>query len=154
MKKPVLSDGIIWLILGIGMCIESINLNLGKLNKPGPGFMPFLSGTFLSLLGLVLILYFKGKGGENEKLKAKETVLTENCRKVILTLLTLFGYTFLLEILGFFLTSILFLFTLFEITQGKRWVVHFIFAGLTVFLSYVIFSMWLMVHFPKGILRF
>lgn len=150
MKRFVISGGTIWLIVGLGMFIESINLGLGKLNKPGPGFMPFLSGMLLGIFGLVLMFYPKREGPDDVNFEEKGNVL----KKVFPTLLALFGYTFLLEILGFIITSILFLFALLEITEGRKWGMHFIFAIVIVFFSYLIFSVWLMVLFPRGIFRF
>lgn len=62
MKNGDIVGGMIWFVLGVGMCIASIKLNLGDFHKPGPGFMPFLSGFFLGVFGLILIFSIISKG--------------------------------------------------------------------------------------------
>ena len=55
MKKYDRLVGLIWLILGIGICIGSTRLRLGKFSNPGPGFMPFLAGVIMGISGFILI---------------------------------------------------------------------------------------------------
>ena len=51
MRQQDRIGGLIWLVLGIAMCIESVELGLGKIRVPGAGFLPFLSGVLLAILG-------------------------------------------------------------------------------------------------------
>ena len=147
--------GLIWLILGIGIVIGSIKLNLGNLHKPGPGFMPFLSGALLVILGLILLIYtFISKGSWEEKVKLKKIREKGNWKIFLLTLVALFAYAILLEPLGFIFSTFLFLFSTFKITEPKKWLAPFVFSVSTIVLSYFIFSVWLKCQFPKGILRF
>ena len=73
MKKYARADGLIWVILGMGMCIGSIKLKLGNFHTPGPGFMPFLSGASLGIFGLILIVlnYFCEIRGMGKKQRMK-----------------------------------------------------------------------------------
>jgi hypothetical protein len=61
MTKKILKrervEGLIWLVLGVGLSTASIQLRLGNLHRPGPGFMPFLSGALLGVFGLVLLFF-------------------------------------------------------------------------------------------------
>jgi putative tricarboxylic transport membrane protein len=155
MKKYDRVGGLIWTILGILLCIGSVQLRLGNFNKPGPGFIPFLSGAFLILFGLILTLVtFLKESGEEEKTRNEKIWVKENWKRIFYPLFALFGYILLLDHVGFLITTFLFLFFLFKLTVPKRWTMPLILSGGTVILSYLIFSVWLKCQFPKGILNF
>jgi putative tricarboxylic transport membrane protein len=116
--------------------------------------MPFLSGSFLILFGLILAVSTISKGLEKEKTKGKEAWMNVNWKSFLFTLLALFVYALLLEPLGFYITTFMFLFFLFKLTEPKRWLMPIVFSGISVILSYLIFSIWLKVQFPSGIFRF
>ncbi len=152
MKKLNLG-GLFWILLGIAICIQSIYLKTGNLRKPGPGFMPFLSGAFLGLLGLILTLTsISKKLKEDKEGKSQRVWAKGNWSNIFFTLIALFGYLLLLKPLGFILTTFIFLFFLFKLKEPKRWVMPLIFSVCTVVFSYLIFSVWLKCQFPKGIL--
>jgi putative tricarboxylic transport membrane protein len=154
MKKYDLLGGLIWFMLGISLCIGSIKLKLGDLRMPGPGFMPFISGIFLGVFGLILTLSaIPKKFGEEEELNGKKIWKEVNCGKLLLTLIFSFGYGFLLEPLGFLITTFIFLFFLFKLTQPKRWVMPLVLSVGSVVTSYLFFHIWLKCQFPMGILR-
>jgi len=87
-------------------------------------------------------------------MKGKKLWVKENLKSFLFTLLALFAYAFLLEPLGFYLTTFMFLFILFKFTEPKSWMIPLIFAGVTVILSYLVFSIWLKCQFPMGIFKF
>ena len=153
MKKYDRVWGWLWFVLGLGICAESIRLNLGTLHKPGPGFLPFLTGAFLGTLGLILGLSsvsneFKEEDSGNKTwIKGKE-------KNILLPLSALFGYILLLDFLGFLFTTFVFLFFLFKLAEPKRWFFPLYLAGGTAVLSYLIFSVWLQCQFPKGVFKF
>ncbi len=152
MKKFDLISGLIWFILGIIICIESIKLNLGNFHNPGPGFLPFVSGATLGLFGSILtfstILKRSGKEGE---LNGKVICVKRNWKTFFLILLTLFAYSFLLEYLGFAVTTFIFLSILFKLKEPKRSVMPFVFSAVATILSVLIFVVWLKCQFPGGI---
>jgi putative tricarboxylic transport membrane protein len=147
--------GLIWLLLGVGFCIGSVRLDLGSLEMPGPGFIPFLSGALLALTGLVLLLFPSPyESTEKEKLEIEDRGgLKKHWKKFIFVLLALFSYLFLLEILGFLITSFLFLFFLLKLTEPKGWVRPLFYSGGVIILSYIIFILILECPFPIGIFR-
>jgi putative tricarboxylic transport membrane protein len=155
MKKFDLLGGLIWVIVGISFCAGSVDLKFGSLKKPGPGFLPFLSGVFLGLLGAILLLSSVLNRLEEEKeLNGEKIWVIENWKMFLFTLLALFGYVLLLDLLGFLITTFIFLFFLFKITEPKKWLLPVFFSGVTVILSYLFFHIWLNVQFPKGIFKF
>lgn len=154
MKKSEIICSFIWVALGITQCIESIRLRLGDFRKPGPGFLPFISGILLGLFGLILIVILSKTIGEDEKPKGEMLWVKDNSKKLLLTLLALFVYAMVLETLGFLIATFIFLFFLFKLTEPKRWAMPVVLSGVTVILSYLVFCVWLKSSFPVGVLRF
>jgi len=157
-KKYIQADGLIWVILGIAMCIGSIKLQLGSFRAPGPGFLPFLSGVSLGFFGFIQMLspLFAG-ANERQQQKSYESRTKWNWRRSLtplLTLTTLFAYILLLEPLGFMLTTFVCLLLLFKLSEPRRWLRPLVLSGVTAVLSYLLFSVWLQAHFPKGLLTF
>lgn len=154
MKKQNRIGGFIWLLLGALLCIGSVKLNLGNFHKPGPGFIPFLAGAALALLGFILMFMGPNGAKAEEGSPGKKNWREYEWKNVLFPWLFLFGYLLLLQPLGFLLTSFLFLFGLFKLTKPKSWLEPVIFSGATVVLSYFVFSVWLRCQFPKGMLVF
>jgi putative tricarboxylic transport membrane protein len=153
-KKSDLVGGLIWIMIAVYMCIGSIELNLGSIEKPGPGFIPFISAAILGFFGVQIMLaslFRRSKGGEG--LNVGKLWVKGQMRNICFTLLALFVYASLFEPIGFFITTFLFLFFLFKLTEPKKWLMPLVLAGTLVTLSYLVFSVWLMAQFPRGIFR-
>ena len=147
--------GLIWLALGIGVCLMSVPLKFGRLQQPGPGFMPFFSGIVLGTFGLILTFssHVKGQTGGGGISDQKDSG-KRNIGKLFLTSLALFSYILLFQPLGFFFTTFLFLFFLFKLAEPQKWVMPSVLSGGAVMLGYLIFSIWLKSQLPKGMLGF
>jgi hypothetical protein len=145
-------SGLVWVLLGVAICIGSVRLRLGGFNKPGPGFMPFLAGSILILLGLILAGSTLSKRLEEEEAKGKELWMNVNWRRFLFTLSGLFAYALLLEPIGFYPIAFLFLFFLFKLTEPKRWLMPAGLAGISVLISYLIFLYGLRSNFQLGYL--
>ncbi len=158
MKRYLTADGLIWVLLGIGICLGSIKLRLGDFHTPGAGFLPFLAGALLAVFGLLLMLstlYSLGKRGGNGE---DHAVPTRRPRRSflnpLLTVAILLGYILLLEPLGFLLTTFVCLLLLFKLSEPQRWVTPLVLSCATAVLSYLVFSVWLQCQLPKGLLKF
>lgn len=160
MRKHDLVSGLISIILGIGVCVESIKLKivLEEFHIPAAGFMPFLAGVIMGILGFILVCSSAWRGlRKDENVKDEKILVKEDWRKFVipfLNILILFAYVLLLEPLGFLFTSFIFLFLLFKLSEPKRWMMPLILTISTVILSYLVFSVWLQCQFPKGIFGF
>ena len=158
MKKYLLADGLIWVLLGIGICAGSISLKLGNFHTPGAGFLPFLSGLLLGIFGLILMLstLFSQEREEKNEVDGKDRA-RRHWRRFLnpsLTVVILFGYILLLEPLGFLLTTFVCLLLLFKLAEPRKWVTPIVLSGSTAILSYLVFSVWLQCQLPKGLLKF
>jgi putative tricarboxylic transport membrane protein len=151
--------GLIWLLLGIGLCIGSKRIGLGNFHKPGSGFMPFLSGAMMGLFGAILLFYScetklsrkERFEAQNVRLRANWINLFRDWKNFFFTLLALFGYALLLNVLGFPLTTFLFFFFLFRLTETEKWLMPLFLAGVMMGFSYLLFSVWLGCQFPRGV---
>jgi putative tricarboxylic transport membrane protein len=149
--------GFVWLVLGACFCIGSFKLKIGGLHNPGAGFIPFLVGSLLITLGLIMGVsnLFRPRTRMEERGGRKSG--RENLKNLFvpfLTLLILVGYVILLEPLGFLLSTFIFLFLLFKISAPHTWLLPIGLSMSTVIVSYLLFSVWLQSQFPKGILGF
>ena len=143
--------GLVWVGIGMALCFGSIRLGLGTLNSPEMGLFPFLTGSLLALVGLILTVS-KSHEGSRSKAGGEVTSGFKLSQKGVLTLVLLFGYASLIGLMGFILTTFFFLFGLFKILDPRRWLTPIIASGLTVAVSYLVFSVWLRINFPRGIL--
>jgi putative tricarboxylic transport membrane protein len=139
-----------WIGLGVFVMFYSYNLGLGRFNNPDSGLMSFLLGVILVLLSLCSLIISLLKKARDEGTSKEEQSQT-NYRKIGLVLIALFMYSFILEKLGFVITTWIFLFLLFR-SMGNRWITTFIASTFTVLATYFVFT-FLGVRFPPGIFR-
>jgi putative tricarboxylic transport membrane protein len=150
MNLPQTIPTLCWIGLGIFVMIFSYYLELGSFSSPKSGLMSFLLGAILILLSLcsLVISFLKEKVNEGVQ---KERWGSTSHRKIGLVLIALLAYAFILERLGFVITTWVFLFMLFR-SMGNRWITTFIASTLTVLATYSLFT-YFGVRFPPGILK-
>jgi putative tricarboxylic transport membrane protein len=144
--------GFVWLFLGILICLMSNRIKLGEPSSPGSGFIPFLNGCLLIFLSLIdLIRIFFASKDSREKKGFWDGVMWD---KPAFAVASLIAYILLLPILGYLITTFLFLVFLIKLIEPLRWRTVFIISAATVAGSYLVFSYWLMCQFPRGILPY
>ena len=149
MKKFDVISSAFWLVIGILICEESWRIRLGNFQSPGPGFLPFGAGLILGGLALgVLMRGLHSKSDDRRAFWEDQTRWT----KVASTLMLVFIYGFLLEPLGFLLTTLLLMALLFKLIEPQRWITAIVGAVLSALVSHLIFQIWLKVELPKGFL--
>jgi len=74
----------------------------------------------------------------------------ERWKKVVWILAIITGYALVLETIGFVLSTILLLFTLFKLVENQRWMFSVGGSLAVAVLSFVIFDRWLKLQLPKG----
>jgi putative tricarboxylic transport membrane protein len=154
MKNRDLIGSLFWIGVGVIFCIGAVKYGLMRSGIPGPGFFPFLAGIILISLSLVVLISAIDVEKKKNETIAREAFFSQkgSWRKVLFTLVSLFGYGIAFEYLGFLLTTFLLMIFLLRFIEPQRWIIVFIAALLTVASSYVIFELCLDTHFPKGIL--
>ena len=138
-----------WIALGALICYVATRLGLGSVTEPGSGFIFFWSGLILALLSLVALAESMRGSGEG----IPETAET-NWPKIGLILLSLLFYAFLLERLGFIVTTFILLSFLLALNRATNWFRALGVASAAVLASFALFELWLKIRLPKGILGF
>jgi len=150
MKKYAIFPALFWVGLSLFVIIFSYRMGLGGFHNPGPGLMPFLLGVFLLPISLYLLIRSAFRNGEGIEAPNEEGGQT-NYKQIGLILISLFVYAFLLERLGFLITTFIFLVLLFR-SVGNRWRTVLAASVLTVLTAYFVFTFF-GVRFPEGVLR-
>jgi putative tricarboxylic transport membrane protein len=137
-----LRSGIFFFGLSLLVFWESFRVELGTLKEPGSGFLSLCAG--IALCGLSLVLIYRGWRVSEAKKPFS--------RRVMLALLALFGYSFVLDTVGFSLATFFLVGILLRLGQPRPWWFLVGISVLVTFLSYLIFGVFLHVYFPRGFL--
>ena len=138
-----LASSLFWLAIAIFFSLEGfINLKLGSLRSPGPGFFPFWGGVVLGLLSLVLLL-------SSLKNMGRLSLSVLKSSKLLLVTGALLAYLLLLETFSFVTITFLFLFLLFRM-EYRGWVFSAVTALIGAVSSYALFQLWLKTQLPAG----
>ena len=149
MDRKHLISGSIWLAVSIFVIIKAVDLDIGSLSSPGPGFIFFCSSMGLGILSFILILKSLLTGKEVIPLMAawKDMKWSNAFWAVIL----LFLYALILKSLGYLLSTFILMIALFGLGRANYRIV-ILSALITSALSYAIFRYCLEVHLPRGII--
>jgi putative tricarboxylic transport membrane protein len=140
--------GYIFLIIGVVGAWSSTYLSMGKFRHPGPGFLPFGLSIALALLSLVLIFGNWKKNEAPVPFWPRRTWLRPLLGVAILIL-----YALVVNLLGFLITTFIFLIIWMWLIEHLRWrIIISISIGTTAAL-YLIFSLFLEVPLPQGFIN-
>jgi len=149
MKNPDRGTSLFWLAVSIVVCIASLKLGVGTPRNPGMGFLPFCASALLGILSLALFLKACIMKGTAESLTF---FAGKTWRRVPLILITLAVYIALLPFTGYLLGTFLFMGFVFRLAGFQKWRWVLVSSFMTTAVTYFVFSAWLGVRFPPGIL--
>ncbi len=161
MSKSHNITNLVVIALGIFVAFYSYySLNLGILISPGSGFMPFLCGIALILLGIVwriqtMIFKFstrvKHAGEPSETTcEVKAAPLRASRIKLYLAFVATVIYASLFERIGFFLSTLLFMLGWQMLVERQRWLKAIIITILCAAAMYTLFKSLLGVELPSN----
>jgi putative tricarboxylic transport membrane protein len=139
-----------WIIVGAVVCVDSIRTGIGTFRSPRSGFFPFWLGVILIILALALLIVNRF---QEEKGKITDLWKGTKWSRVVLVITLTLIYSFLLNTLGFLITTFLLMSILLCVEEREGIWVKIAVALFIVLASYVIFHSWLKVPLPKGILN-
>jgi putative tricarboxylic transport membrane protein len=142
---------VIWLGIGVFFTVGSRKYGVGSLDEPGPGFFPLIGGVLLSLAALShlvqLMLKPGGTAGENG------LWVGAHWGRSVIVVAGLVLYAFTLDLLGFIVATFLLMFILFSLYDRTKYIFAILASMSVVTITYFVFTIWLKVQFPAGILR-
>jgi hypothetical protein len=153
MKHRDLYSSLFFLALGIAVCIGAWDLGIGQAGAPGSGFLPFSAGLLLSGLSIALLSGAVGVG-EKRSLSFQFGESIRKGRRIIMALLSLVLYVFLMNFIGFLLSTFLFMLFIMRFVGRQGWMKSVITAILVSATSHFIFAVFLDIQLPEVLPRF
>jgi len=141
--------------VGIVLCIFSVVIYLyaeqqyaGKgVNRYGPKFFPQVLSVSMFLASVALIVQaFRGKA-----LKSLEKINKQGFVRAAVTLVIAIGYVFLMNFLGFYLSTAIFLFVVMTYLGQKKLWIRILVTILVATAVYSLFHYFLKIPLPEGI---
>jgi len=147
-EHPIIS--VILLMIGLLIMGGGLHYNLGALEQPGAGFLPFFSGLFVTVFSAATL--FQNIKHRWRPLQA----LWEETRwqRALILTVCLICYSAFLSYLGFLLSTTLFMGVLLKVMEGKSWRMTILASISTTVGFYLVFQTWLQVQLPRGFLNF
>jgi putative tricarboxylic transport membrane protein len=151
MKKYDFIASGFFLCSGLFFALYARTVEIGTIEEPGPGFLPFWAGSVL--VGMAVLLILKTLIG---KVVAAEAFFPEDdsWKRVTMVFLSLVAYNMLLTHLGFTLVTFLFVAFLVKAVFPQGWMTTLATAVLSTLGARLLFVNLLELQFPKGILGF
>jgi hypothetical protein len=146
------AEGFFWIGVGAIIGLFAWKSKLGSFHEPGPGFVAFISGLFVSVVGLAMVLSeFFSKLSLRSRGHSDQTFQIASWPRLLYTLALLLIYGLLLNSLGYILITFLVMWGLFYDFEKKRWVSSFFASIVAVAVTYLVFEIWLRCQLPRGI---
>jgi putative tricarboxylic transport membrane protein len=135
--------GLFWMAVGFFFALGGVKLNMGTLRNPGPGFLPVIMAMFLILFSL--FIFVKGL------IRPMKPVYRISWRRHVFVIFSVLFYIFLLNWVGFLLSTFILMFFLFGLLiRGKnRWSKVFFYALTTALAAWLVFSVATKIPFPS-----
>lgn len=141
-----------WIVLSIGICVESTRLQVwDPVSGPSAGFIPFLAGILIGVSGLLMFIsgWLKRRRKDQREKFWPEMAGT---KRIVLIFAGLSAMAYLIPILGFLITSILITTFMLRVIEPQKWVAVIITSLGCCLLVYWLFNNLLQVSLPKGFL--
>ncbi len=148
MKSRDVASGAFWLLVGAFVTWSGWDLELGSMHDPGSGFILFWIGIAMMALSVAVVVLALAKrpGGPPEVSPWADV----SWGRVIAVLVALVAYGWLLERLGFVLTTTIVMVFLFKAVEPQRWWIAAAGAVASAVVGYVVFKVWLGAQLPAG----
>jgi hypothetical protein len=150
MNKTDVASGIILMLLSLVMLLEARKLDVGSLNLPREGLLPFILAILLFILSSVLV--GKSLKSKSERASSGKEPGSWNLKRAG-SVAGLLSMAFFFERLGYAVSAFGFLVFLLGVIEKQKWWLVFIVAFLTTLCSYLMLGSLLDSPLPKGILR-
>jgi hypothetical protein len=153
------------IVVGCGVLVAAYSyytLKLGMMISPGAGFLPFLLGIALIILGVLWFIQKsltkievtahaapEGSSGP-EGLATGEGVVCGLSKKMLLGIAVLIVYASLFEWIGYFVATLIFMFSWQMCVEKEKWMRSLLITALSTAAMYTLFRYLLNVQLPRG----
>lgn len=131
---------VLTLAFGIAGMVLSLNLSLGSLTDPAPGFFPFVVSLITTVLSAAQIVLGR-RGGDGEKFSRYSVT-------VVWGVISLLVFVAALPLIGFEIPALLLSFVWMKWLGGESWRSAILYSVLTVVAFYLIFVVALRTQLP------
>jgi len=132
---------IIFIIVGIISVFTGLTKHKFWIEKvPGGGFMPVVIGTLLIILSVLIVL----KKDQKAKVKLSKKELIPIIAMIILLILT--------KVIGLLPSLLIIVLGMLRFVENYSWKNSIIISVVLMAIIYAVFSLWLKVPFPRGII--
>ncbi|HBB17503.1 MAG TPA: hypothetical protein DCZ97_11105 [Syntrophus sp. (in: bacteria)] len=158
--RKEIASSLVLILFSLTFLVYTTRYPLDDWANPGPAVFPLLLGGVLLLLAawqLIRALLAPGKPDREErkssKVKALKAFLRENQgeAKVIILTALLILYIFLVQWLGFFVSTFLLVILSSRLMEAKDWIRPIVLSAGVGLFCYFLFEVWLKLSFPRGI---
>ncbi|MDR1193961.1 MAG: tripartite tricarboxylate transporter TctB family protein [Peptococcaceae bacterium] len=136
---------------------QALKLSFGSALAPGPAFMPVIVSVFILVLGAYNIakeLLFPPKEAVDEISLWEEDEVSPggetSAARVLALMAALLAYSFVMDKVGFILSTTLITYFLLRLMKFKSWWISLIATVIIVGLTYFVFERLLRIRFPTG----
>ena len=148
MKREIIICGF-WLMLSFFLSIQSYRLGLNTVNRPGPGFFPFIATIGIGLIAAFrLINNIRNRPPDNHS----ESGIAGEARLVLCVIAGMTAFAFLLDLLGFLFCTFLLVAFYLKAIAARSWLVTISFAVAVALASHFFFDVLLKADLPRGLL--
>lgn len=151
MKKPDIISGLIGILFGVYILVTAAGFPQDVVMRIGPAFFPMVLASLLICFSCLLLCFaLLGKSkGTVEKFNFKDP----GTQRAVIALLVTIIYSLLLNVLGFIVTTILYLFGLMFLLEKRDYLsMSLISVGVTLGV-FIIFEKFLHISLPIGLLN-
>jgi putative tricarboxylic transport membrane protein len=133
----------LWILFSVAVLIQSWRLDIGDLQSPGVGFLPFYAAFLLMIFSIISLI----KSCKEIEAPIKEILIS---KKTIILVTILLIYAAILTTSGFLLGTGLLLIILFRIVEPLNWKIWVFGPIFTLAVVYILFVILLGNPLPKG----
>jgi hypothetical protein len=119
-------------------------LKLGSIHVPDAGFLPFLCGVGLAVLGIVWIMILQWKKEAEGESPAEERLW----QRAVLSLALMVLYGWVMETVGYITSTLIFMVAWQQIIEREKWVKTMVISLAGTFAMYALFVYLLRVPIP------
>ncbi len=120
-------------------------LKLGSIHVPDAGFLPFLCGAGLAILGIVWILILQWTKEQKNENSAEKRLW----HRPLLSLALMVLYGWAMEIVGYITSTLIFMVAWEKIIEREKWIKTMVISLLGTLAMYALFVYFLKVPIPQ-----